>query len=333
MAKVIAEDCRAGHMPVRGLTLGDSEVPCDIGFPVSLARNSKILFSLMAFKASFSRSRFIYDGCHLAQVHALPGMRRKPFLTFLHGIEVWERAKPGYVKSARRAKMLLANSDYTRARTDQLHGGFSGARVCWLATEEDDPAPPRQELTVRNPPTVLIVGRLETERYKGHRELIACWPRVTAAVPGAVLRIVGTGIDYEPLRTLAAQSPAGEHILFDGFVSDAALNALYAQTSVFAMPSRGEGFGLVYIEAMRHGLPVIASIHDAAPEVVLDGETGYNVNLDRPDELPERVIQLLKSPDQAKEMGLKGQRRWAEHFRYSAFRDRFLPLLHEFLES
>jgi phosphatidylinositol alpha-1,6-mannosyltransferase len=178
---------------------------------------------------------------------------------------------------------------------------------------------------------VLIVGRLENERYKGHRELIACWPRVVAAVPGATLRIVGRGPDLKHLQTLVARSAAAECISFEGFVPDEALEALYTRATVFAMPSRGEGFGLVYIEAMRHGLPVIASTHDAAPEVVLDGKTGYTVNLDRPHELPERVIYLLKNPELARELGRNGQTRWAAHFRYSAFRDRFRPLLREFL--
>jgi phosphatidylinositol alpha-1,6-mannosyltransferase len=72
------------------------------------------------------------------------------------------------------------------------------------------------------------------------------------------------------------------------------------------MPSRGEGFGLIYIEAMRRGLPVIASVHDAAPEVNLDNVTGYNVDLDRPDELPDRITRLLGDPDHAAALGRAG---------------------------
>jgi phosphatidylinositol alpha-1,6-mannosyltransferase len=330
MARVLIEEQRAGALMVRGLTLGDAEVPADLDLPVALAWKSKVRFSLKALGAALGCRHFIYDGCHLSQVHFLPLLRWKPFLTFIHGIEVWEKGKPGYVKSARRATMLLANSEYTRERTNRLHGGFARARVCWLATESDDlPSAPRDLEQV--PSEVLIVGRLEVERYKGHRELIACWPRVTAAVPDAVLRIVGQGPDLKPLQELAARSPAAGRIVFEGFVSDKALEQLYARAAVFAMPSRGEGFGLVYIEAMRHGLPVIASVHDAAPEVVLEGKTGYNVNLDRPDELPEGLIHVLKDADHARQLGLNGQKRWAEHFRYSAFRDRFRPLLYEFL--
>ena len=102
-------------------------------------------------------------------------------------------------------------------------------------------------------------------------------------------------------------------------------------TALFAMPSRGEGFGLVYIEAMRHGLPVTASVHDAGQEVNVDGETGYNINLGTPGELPARLIALLKDRDKAAAMGAAGRRRWEDHFRFSAFRDRFLPHLRRWL--
>ena len=93
---------------------------------------------------------------------------------------------------------------------------------------------------------------------------------------------------------------------------------------MFAMPSRGEGFGLVYIEAMRHGLPVIASRQDAGQEINIDGETGFNIDLGSVTELPDRIIYLLENPDLAQAMGLAGYKRWAEHFRYGAFKERFL---------
>ena len=64
-----------------------------------------------------------------------------------------------------------------------------------------------------------------------------------------------------------------------------------------------------------------------------DGVTGFNVNLDQPDELPERLIHLLQDRDRAAELGAKGQQRWKEHFRFSAFRERFLAILRPWLEA
>ena len=98
------------------------------------------------------------------------------------------------------------------------------------------------------------------------------------------------------------------------------------------MPSRGEGFGLVYIEAMRYGVPVIASIHDAGQEVNVDGQTGYNVSLDRPRELGDRLVELLSSPSLMRQLGAAGRVRWHEFFRFSAFKRQFLPIVDAFLE-
>jgi len=61
--------------------------------------------------------------------------------------------------------------------------------------------------------------------------------------------------------------------------------------------------------------------------------TGYNVDLDKPEELPERIIYLLKDRDRAAALGRQGQQRWREHFTYTAFKQRFLPLLRGFLHG
>ncbi len=116
-----------------------------------------------------------------------------------------------------------------------------------------------------------------------------------------------------------------------GFVQDDQMNEIWKKTKILAMPSRGEGFGLVYIEAMRHGRPVIASIHDAAQEININGETGFNVDLDVPGQLADRIVYLLTHQKEAIQMGENGRQRWKEHFRFSAFRDRFVPILNEFI--
>jgi phosphatidylinositol alpha-1,6-mannosyltransferase len=169
--------------------------------------------------------------------------------------------------------------------------------------------------------------------YKGHGELIACWPKVVAMCPDARLVIVGEGPARKNYQRLAEQSSCSGQIEFRGFVRESKMADIWSIADVFAMPSRGEGFGLVYIEAMRHGVPVIASIHDAGSEVNVDGETGYNVNLNKEDELPERINYLLRNRDMAERLGLQGQQRWMRHFTYTAFKNRFQPILWDFVSG
>jgi phosphatidyl-myo-inositol dimannoside synthase len=116
-------------------------------------------------------------------------------------------------------------------------------------------------------------------------------------------------------------------------VSEAELAARYGRATAFALPSRGEGFGLVYIEAMRHGLPVIASVHDAGAEIVEDRRTGLLANLDRPGDLAEKLCVLLDRPDEARRLGEAGRERWRREFTYEAFRGRFRGVMVEFLRS
>jgi phosphatidylinositol alpha-1,6-mannosyltransferase len=179
----------------------------------------------------------------------------------------------------------------------------------------------------RTRPTVLVVGRVSsTERYKGHEELIRAWPTVEAMVPGARLVIAGDGDDLDRLRALAA-SVSRAAIEFTGFLSRSELARHYEEATLFALPSRGEGFGLVYLEAMAAGLPCIGSVHDAASEVIIDGETGVLVDPGNVEGMGQTIASLLSHPRLAQEMGEAGRARLHGTFSYEQFRERMSQLL------
>jgi glycosyltransferase involved in cell wall biosynthesis len=93
------------------------------------------------------------------------------------------------------------------------------------------------------------------------------------------------------------------------------------------MPSRGEGFGLTYLEAMSAGLPCVGSVHDAAPEIVEDGVTGFLIDQGNKAQLVDRLRVLLTDPARRLEMGRHGRDRWEREFTYEQFRSRFLAAL------
>ena len=274
-------------------------------------------------RAAQSGARLLYDQLGTARAHLWP--MSQPSGVWIHGIEVWTELRTDRLKAAKRMNYILANSHFTQYQAIRSDKTFSHARVCWLATLEDDV--PEAPADLDGAPVVTIIGRLDNAAYKGHQELIAAWPDVNKEVRDAELIIIGTGPQLDRYRRLAAESPAANNIKVLGFVPDKELSAHWKRTSVFAMPSRGEGFGLTYIEAMRWGIPVIASVHDAGQEVNVDEVTGVNVNLDRKSHLTDALIYLLRDRAMAARMGAAGQRRWREHFCYSAFRNRFLKEL------
>lgn len=279
----------------------------------------------------------VFDHLGIAGVQNLvPQSRRAPYAIFLHGLEVWGPLSPRQKQVLRSAAIRIANSHYTAKRVAETHPDIGPIEVCQLALLEDTAswAAPHTEAPDsgligkigRN--TVLIVGRMSSlERYKGHDQLIQAWPLVRHSVPDAQLIITGTGDDVPRLKAAAAETGCGESILFAGRVSDATLNMLYARAAMFAMPGRGEGFGLVYLEAMCHGLPCIAGTEDAAQEVVEQGKTGFLVNPDHIPELAETLIQLLVNPSLRKEMGEAGLRRAQTCFTFDQFKARFATVI------
>jgi phosphatidylinositol alpha-1,6-mannosyltransferase len=129
------------------------------------------------------------------------------------------------------------------------------------------------------------------------------------------------------LQQRAAASAAGASIVFTGFVSRPALNSLYERAAVFALPSRGEGFGLVYLEAMAHRLPCVGSIHDAAPEVIVDRVTGQLVDQDNIADIADTLVRLLLDESRRRAMGEAGYQRVTREFSFDRFSGRLRELI------
>jgi phosphatidylinositol alpha-1,6-mannosyltransferase len=299
------------------------------GCAVAGCQGQRPLFAARTLWNAWRSDIALYDALGVSRAHPKVGPTR-PVAAWIHGVEVWHGLTPAYRRALERLDLVLCNSHYTLERHQEMHGPLPQARVCRLATEEDESPPRRAAFNGR--PLALIVGRIDaSEGLKGHAELIASWPRVVAAVPNARLLIAGGGSGVEALRKRIAASPVGDSIELMGFVAAALLPSLFERAHVFAMPSRQEGFGIAYVEAMRYGLPCIASSHDGGQEVNVDGSTGFNVNLNRRDELAERLIALLSDSDLAQRMGENAEKRWRENFRYSAFAVSFGRHMREFM--
>jgi glycosyltransferase involved in cell wall biosynthesis len=111
---------------------------------------------------------------------------------------------------------------------------------------------------------------------------------------------------------LASELKLNSHVSFLGYRSDA--SQLIYDFDIFVHPSRWEGFGLVFLEAMAAGVPIIATRTSAIPEIVEDGETGLLVPVDDEDALSDALSLLLADPPLRKQMGMAGRRRLDEHF-------------------
>jgi phosphatidylinositol alpha-1,6-mannosyltransferase len=283
-------------------------------------------FQLGLEAASLSGGRFLYDFAGTAR-SARWLWPRWHYAVWAHGIEVWDEVRADRAEALARADLVLVNSAYTQERAAPTLGRLKQVRLCRLGSFADDEI----ATVVRDgPPTALLLGRVEPGWPKGQGILVDIWPRVVDAVPDARLKLVGKGPALDALRDLARASRAAANIDVAGFVPEADIEQVWAEASVFAMPSLSEGFGLVFIEAMRRGLPVISSRSDAGAEVNLDGETGYAVARADREKLIEALVTLLRNRDLGARLGAMGLARWRAEFRFSAFKRRFLAALGEF---
>ncbi len=263
----------------------------------------------------------------------VPAPFRRHYGVFLHGIEAWQPLAPPQRRVLQGAALRVANSRFTADRVREANPDVGPIAVCPL-TVEPEPSP-RTERTrpaqlPAESPVVLIVARmLSAECYKGHDALLEAWPIVKAHQPAARLVCVGDGDDAQRLQQKAYELGIGNETIFTGFVSADELRDWYDHASVFAMPSRGEGFGLVYLEAMSHGLPCIGSIHDAAGEIIEDGVTGHLVNQSDPREVGAALLGLLTNRERREEMGANGRRRFERDFSYDLFSQRIVGLLED----
>lgn len=333
-------DCRV-------VTLCPGRLRCKASVP------RKALFaSRMLREQLLRRARWIlFTHRDLIRVQtAVPSRLRLPYAVFLHGIEAWGALSARDRRLLSSARLRLANSRYTAARVMAMHPDIGPVVACPLALPParppavDSQVPPFSpaERSQANsapsfeigPAAVLIVGRmLAAERYKGHDQLIDAWPRVVQQVPHAQLFVVGEGDDAERLRARAKQSPVAANVLFTGFASAPVLETLYRRCAVFAMPSGGEGFGLVYLEAMSHRLPCVGSRHDAASEIIADGETGLLVDQGDTGDIAGAIVRLLRDRDLRERMGNAGYRRVEERFSLERFSQQVTSCLREAFES
>ena len=234
----------------------------------------KAAFVRAALRAAAGAGRIVCG--HVAQlpVAALAAPRGATLALVAHGIEIWDPLPPLRRLALRRCDRVYCVSGYTRDRLAANHPWIA-PRLRVVPNALDPallsaplPGPPPAD----RPPTILCVGRLNAaDAYKGYDLLLRAFAQLPAAHPSASaprLRFVGDGDDLPRLRALAARLRVADRVEFTGRLSDPGLRQAFADCTCFALPSTGEGFGLVYLEALAAGRPCVAVSAAAVPELI-----------------------------------------------------------------
>jgi glycosyltransferase involved in cell wall biosynthesis len=209
-------------------------------------------------------------------------------------------------RNARRADAVLTTSEYCRGAI-RRHYGVAPSQVR-LVPEGIDLSRWRA-LAARVPhqsdgATILCVARQYPRKHIA--DLLYALPTVRNAVPRARVVVAGDGPEHASLLALAAELVLNDAVTFTGALPDDQLELLYRQADIFCLPSVQEGFGIVFLEAMACGLPVVATLAAAIPEVVPDRRAGLLVRPGDRAALAHALIELLARPSQRASYGAFG---------------------------
>lgn len=263
---LVALNDRPEHL--ERVDLGGASKP----FEAAGCSGSRLAFLRAARRAGSGAGRIVCG--HVAQLPvAALARRRGACLAFVaHGIEAWRPLRPLARVALSRVDRAFCVSRYTRDRLALNHPALA-ARMRIVPNPLDD-AFFRTPLTpppAGGPAEILCVGRLSVEdTYKGYDLLLRAFALLPAAEPAGAprLRFVGDGPDRARLEALARSLGLTERVTFAGRLDDAALRSALARCTCFALPSTGEGFGLVYLEALAAGRPCVGVRAAAVPELV-----------------------------------------------------------------
>lgn len=226
-----------------------------------------------------------------------------PYWTVAHGVDAWDIDRPALQTALQHADKIISVSEYTRDRLLKEQN-LDPQKVVILPNTFDatrfqiSPKPEyllkRYGLTADRS-IILTVARLDrSEQYKGYDQIIQALPAISQAIPHVHYILVGKGDDRLRIQQLITQLNLESRVTLAGFIPDRELPDHYNLCDVFAMPSKGEGFGIVYLEALACGKPTLGGNRDGAIDALCQGELGALVDPECLEEITQTLIKILQ---------------------------------------
>jgi glycosyltransferase involved in cell wall biosynthesis len=262
-----------------------------------------------------------------------PGVK---LVLIAHGIEVWRPVAAWKRYLLQRISLFLPVSHFTQDKMRSLYRipeeKFRVMYNCLdpflelpLHKARDTGIMARYGLQPGDKILLTVTRMADTEMYKGYDKVIHAMAALIKKHPNLHYLLVGKYGSKEKARLdemIAAYGLKGA-VQFAGFVPDEELPAHFRLADVFVMPSQKEGFGLVFIEAMYYGLPVIAGNADGSVDALLNGELGLLVNPTDTAAIQDAIEQVLANPEKYK----PDQHKLMGHFSYEGYKEKWKEVL------
>lgn len=225
-----------------------------------------------------------------------------PYWVIAHGVEVWDIKSPLIIHALKNADQILAVSEYTRQRLiNEQNIPLEQIKILYntFNSSSFNIAPKNLNLlhqyNIKSDAKILLtVARLfASEQYKGYDSMLHTLPKIRQKIPNIHYILVGKGTDLARLQKLVHDLELTECVTFAGFIPDAELADYYNLCDLFVMPSKREGFGIVYLEAMACGKPALGGNQDGALDALGYGELGILVDPDDCNMITEQVVNFF----------------------------------------
>jgi phosphatidylinositol alpha-1,6-mannosyltransferase len=303
-------------------------LPSHLRFQVSAAK-SKISYLMQLIKELLRNRTFHAVIC--GHIHLLPlawwasRLAKAPLVQICHGLEAWAPTSRWFTdRIVKEIDYLISVSELTRDRFQSWtsvkpKSSFILPNCVDLGQFQPQPRNPAlvERYQLYDKTVLLTLGRLE--RSKGIDEVLELLSRMHQPFRNVVYLIVGGGSDLARLKEKSRVLGLADRVVFTGCIEESQKVSFYNLADVFVMPGHGEGFGIVYLEAMACGVPTVGSVLDGSREALLGGKLGVLVNPGDPASLEAGILEALARG--------KGIPQGLEYFSKGRFHERLLHIL------
>ncbi len=265
---------------------------------------------------------------------------RTRVMLLAHGIEIWDKLNSTRTSMLKTCDKILSVSSFTQDVISQTHGLLK-ERCAVLNNCLDPfltlPANTVVESTLRarygftaGNKILFTLSRLSAkERYKGYEVVLEAMALLKEKNPEIRYMIAGSYDEDEKLRLDEMIRSLGLEgmVVIPGFLPEEEIPQHFKMADLYVMPSRKEGFGIVFIEAMYYGLPVIAGNEDGSSDALLNGELGKLVNPNSVDDLKTSIEEMLG----ASERFVPNREKLLEAFSYESYKEKFGGYINELI--
>ena len=242
-----------------------------------------------------------------------------------HGIEIWKKLSKSTEWIMNKSTVLTV-SNFSKNELLKYNPNLKDIRLFPNCIKMQDTSKILENPYNKNEFNILSVTRLSKgEESKGIDTMIKTIPLLIVQIPNMKYSVIGKGEDTIRLKQIAKELDVEKYIDFLGFVDD--INAYYQHCDIFSLPSKKEGFGIVYLEAMQYKKPVIGVNFGGPTDVIKHNETGYLCEYDNLNELSNCIFEIFINKSKRIELGTNGYEYFIENFTYKHYKNNLKSML------